>query len=320
MIAAIGVDLGGTNVRLVLVDQDGIVRASDRFPVPEQGRVESVLEAFAPVFETIRGRGEGNGYQIAALGVGVAGLTDVREGIVLEAINLGWKEVPLRALLEELVKLPVLLENDANASAFAEVWVGAGRGCRSLIGFTLGTGVGGGLILEGELWRGASGLAGEIGHMVVEPNGEPCRCGGHGCLEAYASATAVVREARKVILDGRIEGPPFGLMRDPETLTAQDISDAASRGDPLAQAILARAGRYLGVAFTSLINVFNPELIVVGGGMAQAGELILGPAREEVRQRAFRPLAESTRVVLSPLGELAGAVGAAGLALRRYAA
>lgn len=310
--------MGGTNVRLVLVDQDGAVRDSDRFPIPEWGRMEPLLEAFAPAIEAVRGRAGGNGYQVAALGVGVAGLTDVEEGVVLDAINLGWTEVPFRSLLEERLKLPVLLENDANAAAFAEVWTGAGRGCRSLIGLTLGTGVGGGLVFDGKLWRGASGLAGEIGHMVVEPNGEPCHCGGRGCLEAYASATAVVREVRRAILDGKVGGPLSGFMGTLEGLTAKDVSDAASKGDPSAKEILAKAGRYLGIAFTSLINIFNPEVIVVGGGMAQAGELILGPARAEVKQRAFRPLAESTRITLSPLGELAGAVGAAGLALAAF--
>lgn len=319
MIAAIGVDVGGTNVRLALVDQNGAVRHPSRFPLPERGGVEPVLEALALAIETVKGRAEGNGDQIAALGVGVAGLTDVREGMVLEAVNLGWREVPFRSLLEDRLKLPVLLENDSNASAFAEVWIGAGRGCRSLIGLTLGTGVGGGLVFDGELWRGTSGLAGEIGHMVVEPDGESCNCGGRGCLEAYASATAVVRRARKTILDGKVQGSLSRFMGTHGYLTAKDIADAATRGDPLAQVILAGAGRYLGIACTSLINIFNPEVIVVGGGMAQAGEHILGPARAEVKERALRPLAESTKIVLSPLGELAGAIGAAGLALRCYA-
>ncbi|MBI3989992.1 MAG: ROK family glucokinase [candidate division NC10 bacterium] len=318
MIAAIGVDLGATNVRLVLVDQNGAVMDSGRFPVPERGRAEPVLEDLAPAIEAMRERAEGNAYQVGALGVGVAGLTDVKEGIVLDAINLGWKEVPFQSLLEERLKLPVLLENDANATAFAEAWVGAGRGCRSLISLTLGTGVGGGLIFDGELWRGASGLAGEIGHMVVEPDGEPCHCGGRGCLEAYISASAVVRDAKKAILDGKVGEPLSSFMGNLEGLTAKDVSDAASKGDPLAKRILAKAGRYLGVACTSLIHIFNPEMIVVGGGMAQAGELILGPARVEVKERAFGPLAESTRIALSPLGELAGAIGVAGLALRRY--
>lgn len=319
MIAAIGVDLGATNIKLALVGVEGELHGLSRFLTPEHGKVEPVVKLLASAVLALRQEAERRGDDLAGVGVGVAGWTDAERGIVRGAPNMeGWTEVPLRAILEERVQLPVFVDNDANAAAYVEAWVGAGRGCRSLVVLTLGTGVGGGIVLDGKIWRGSSGLAAEIGHMIVEPEGELCGCGCRGCLEAYASATAVVREARRAITSGSASGALAGFAGKLETLTAKDVAEAAKAGDALAAGILAEAGRHLGIALTSLINILSPELIVIGGGMAQAGELILGPAKAEVKRRLYTPLAEATRIALSPLQDEAGALGAAGLAFEQF--
>lgn len=319
MIAAIGVDLGATNIKLALVGVKGELWGLLRFFTPEHGKVEPVVELLASAILALQQEAERRGDDAAGVGVGVAGWTDAERGIVRGAPNMeGWMDVPLRALLEERVKLPVFVDNDANAAAYAEAWVGAGKGCRSLVVLTLGTGIGGGLVLEGKIWRGSSGMAAEIGHMIVEPEGERCGCGGRGCLEAYASATAVVREARRIIASGNASGALAGFAGRLETLTAKEVAEAAKAGDAAAARVFSIAGRYLGIALINLINILSPELIVIGGGMAPAGELILGPARAEVKRRLPTPLAEATRIILSPLQEEAGALGAAGLALEQF--
>jgi glucokinase len=198
------------------------------------------------------------------------------------------------------------LENDANAAAYGEYWRGAGRGCDSMVLLTLGTGVGGGLVLHGELWRGADGMAGEIGHVTVEPNGRTCRCGNAGCLETYASATAVVENYRE--LSGIEEG-----------VSAEEVGRRALEGDANARQSYREAGRSLGIAFAGLVNLLNPEQIVIGGGVLPAWDLFMPTAEQELRRRAFAPAAERVRFAPAALGDLAGVTGAAGLLWRDLA-
>jgi len=315
-VAAIGADLGGTNIRLALVDAEGGLSEPYRYPTPAKGEAAAIVETLAQGIRVLQHQARAHGIRLAGCGLGVAGLVDGQAGLVYTAPNVaGFQNLPLKKLLEEKVDVPVTLENDANAAAFAEYWLGAGRGVSSLICLTLGTGIGSGIILEGKLLRGASGAAGEAGHMAVEADGERCGCGAQGCLEAYASATAILRDARAALARGEgtaLRGPFGGR---PEALTAKDVSDAARAGDPVARGILERAGRYLGVGLASLVNLLNPDLITLAGGLAAAGDLLLQPALAELERRAFAVLLCRTRVELSALADTAGMLGAAGLVL-----
>jgi glucokinase len=222
--------------------------------------------------------------------------------------------VPLRALLEERLGLPAAVENDANAAALGEAWVGAGRGVADLVYITVSTGVGGGLILGGELYSGVSGTAGEVGHMTVALDGPPCFCGQPGHLEGMASGRAIARAAREAVARGDVST----LRRlPPEEISARTVAEAARAGDAVALAIYERAGTALGAAVASLVNLLNPSLIILGGGVMQAGDLIMAPLRRAARERAFaRPL-EAVRLVPAALGEDVGLVGAAAVAFRR---
>ena len=311
---AVGVDVGASNLRLVLVGADGIVRTSHRTRIPSPPEPPRVVAATVEAIRRLRQSAVAHGGEIAAVGLGVAGLTDPRTGFIHEAPNLGWRGVPFGAECRRALDLPLAVENDANAAAFGEWWAGAGRGSSSLVGLTLGTGVGGGIVLDGALWRGCSGMAAELGHLIVEADGDRCPCGARGCLEAYAAGRALERYVAARLERG---GEAFARVRaGGGPLTGSVISAAARAGDPLALEAYARFGRYLGIGLASLINALNPAVIVLGGGLAEAAEFFRDAAEAEVRARAFAPLRESTRILVTTLGDLAGAVGAAGLALR----
>jgi glucokinase len=315
-VAAIGGDLGGTNIRLALVDAEGGLSEPYRYPTPPSGDAAAIVETLAQGIRVLQHQARAHGIRLAGCGLGIAGLVDVRAGLVYTAPNIaGFQDLPLKKLLEEKVDVPVTLENDANAAAFAEYWLGAGRGLGSLVTLTLGTGVGSGIVLDGKLWRGASGAAAEAGHMTVEADGERCGCGRRGCLEAYASATAIIRDARAALAAGEATALSGRFGARPETLTAKDVSDAASAGDPVARRLFERAGRYLGVGLGTLVNVLNPDLITLTGGLVAAGDLLLRPALAELDRRAFPALRRRTRVVFSALADTAGMLGAAGLVL-----
>ncbi|MBI4412806.1 MAG: ROK family protein [candidate division NC10 bacterium] len=315
-VAAIGADLGGTNIRLALVDAEGGLSEPYRYPTPSQGEAAAIVETLAQGIRVLQHQARAHGIRLVGCGLGVAGLVDARAGLVYTAPNVaGFRDLPLKKLLEEKIEVPVTLENDANAAAFAEYWLGAGRGVGSLVCLTLGTGIGSGIILGGKLLRGASGAAGEAGHMAVEANGERCGCGAQGCLEAYSSATAVLRDARAALARGEATALREKFAARPEALTAKDVSDAARAGDPVARGILERAGRYLGVGLTSLVHLLSPDLITLAGGLTAAGDLLLAPALAELARRAFPVLLRRTRVAVSALADTAGMLGAAGIVL-----
>jgi len=245
------------------------------------------------------------------VGIGAPGL--VENGVVRCSPNLpGWNDVSLQRILGEALALPVILENDANAVAYGEKSTGAGRGLNSLICITLGTGVGGGLILDGKIWRGAFGMAGEVGHMVIEPEGNPCSCGNRGCLETYASATGIVRMAKEAVGRGDAGW-------DVSTLTTEVLDEAARRGDKTAIRIFSEAGRSLGIGVASLLHILNPEAIIIGGGVVKAWELFYPSMAEEINRRCFREITERTKIIPASLGDDAGMLGAARLAFEQSA-
>lgn len=308
----IGVDLGGTKLSAGAIDGGLSVHVRVQRQAPLHG-AGAVLDALVETVEQVRAQ---SAVEIEAVGFGVPCLIDQRRGVAVMAVNLPLSDVPLRVLLAERLGLPVFVDNDANAAILAEHRAGAARGARQAAMLTLGTGIGGGLILNGELYHGAVGAAGELGHMVIDADGPPCQgsCPNRGCLESLASGTAMGREG---LLAAR-QAPDSGLgqaLSAGREITGALVTELAHDGDRAAREVVALIGTRLGVGIANLVNIFNPEVVVVGGGVIAAGELLLEPAREVMVTRALRPSRDDVRVTRAHFGAEAGMVGAAALAL-----
>jgi len=301
----IGIDLGGTNLRVASVGAGGDIGELHRVQTLAREGPEPVIERIVAAIRDVSARVAASGGVVSGVVLGAPGIISSREGTVVASPNLpGWNDVPLRDRVAAAIGLPVLLENDANAAAYGEYWRGAGQGCASMVLLTLGTGVGGGIVLDGELWRGADGMAGEVGHITVEPGGRTCRCGNAGCLETYASATGIAERYRE-------------LSGSEAACTAEEIHRKAHEGDANARQTYREAGRFLGLAFATLVNLLNPERIVIGGGVLPAWDLMIPAAEHEMRRRAFAAPAARVRIAPAALGDLAGVTGAAGLLWRQ---
>lgn len=306
--AVIGVDLGGTNVRSGLLTPDGEVLDRCKESTRASEGWELVVGRLIGQIQGVREFAARKGLRITAVGVGAPGVILADQGIVVKSPNFpDWNNLPLRKMLQEALSLPVVIENDANAAALGEQWRGAGRDIASMILLTLGTGVGGGIILNGEIWHGADGMAGEIGHMTLVPDGRPCSCGNRGCLEMYASSRGILRsyEERCQLETGAAK-----------LLTSEEVYQAARSGDAVATGVMKDMGRMLGIGLANLINIFNPERIVIGGGVKDAWPLFIDAAQEEIAHRAFEVPAKRSSIVPSLLGDDAGVTGAAAVALR----
>lgn len=308
--ASVGVDLGGTNIRALVFDADMTVVGRREVPTQAQEGSEKVIRRMA---ECVRAALESAGMglaKISGIGVGAAGLTDWRTGTVLLASNLGWRDVAVAELLSrELEGASVVADKDTNVAALAEARMGAGRSFDHFLYVTAGTGVGGGLVLNGVLYRGATGGAGDIGHIVVEPDGPLCGCGDLGCVEVFASGGGIVNRAKDALSQGGQEAEASSFAA--EGLTAEAVFEAALEGDELAASVVRRAGEMLGLALADYVNINNPEAIVLGGGLSRAGELYRGPVERELRRRALPALGEAVRLVPPELGEDVGSIGAA---------
>jgi glucokinase len=308
---AVGVDIGGTKVAAGVVDVAGRVLARARRVTPSRdaGLVEATI---VEVVEELRAV-----YDVVAVGIGAAGFVDASRSRVLFAPHLAWRDEPLREAVAGTVGLPVVVENDANAAAWAEWRFGAGRGESHLVMVTLGTGIGGGVILDGKVQRGRYGMTGEFGHMVVVPDGHRCECGNRGCLEQYASGNVLGREAQELARAGSPVAVSLleRVAGDVEALVGPVVTQAAQEGDACAIELFQDVGRWLGVGLANLAAALDPGLFVVGGGVSDAGELLLGPARESFRRtltgRGYRP---EPRILRASFGPEAGLVGAADLA------
>ncbi|HEY0006499.1 MAG TPA: ROK family protein [Pyrinomonadaceae bacterium] len=309
-------DLGGTNLRAATIDASGRIHERVKVCTPRAERPDEIVRAIIGLTRELESRGAGSSSRIRAISVVVPGTVQVEKGIVTRAPNVpaldGFR---LAAALTGELRWPAVIENDANAAAVGEMWQGAGRGCRTLVCVTLGTGVGGGLILDGKLWRGIDGSAGEIGHMTVEPFGAPCGCGNRGCLEVYASATAIVRMTREA--DSRYSASPLHAN---DKLTAEAIYRSGLDGDELALEVFRRMGTYLGIGLAGLVNVLNPELIVIGGGVAAGWDLFIEHVREQIMERAFPIPARRAQLSRAERGDDAGLLGAAYIAFTRQQA
>jgi glucokinase len=308
---AVAVDLGGTNLRMGAVSSSGKVLARARRKMGSYSRNADLLADLHAAIADFEPDAAALG-RLRAVCLGFAGYTDSARGLIYFAPNVGGlKNIGVRAYLKKRLKAPVFVENDANCAALGEHWKGAGRRARSLFMFTLGTGVGGGFIVNGEIWRGASGTAGEIGHTIVMTGGRRCNCGNRGCLETFASGTAIIKEYR------RIKRSRSRVKRADGKITARQVTDLAGRGDRAAVAALEYAARGLGVGIANVFNLLDPELILVGGGVSRAGSVLLKPAIEEAKGIVFPPLAPRLKVKRATLGDDAALIGAARFAFAR---
>ena len=309
---AIGIDIGGTKILGAVIDETGNILFTKKIPSPAQDPDQMVLVVAKLIAELAQDAPQA----ILGVGVAAAGFIDADQSMILYAPNLNWRNEPLRDRLQELVPFRVVIENDANAAGWAEFKFGAGKGCKDMAMLTLGTGVGGAMIADYKLRRGGFGIGGELGHIRVVQNGLQCGCGRRGCVEQYASGSAVVRAAKELTASGSELG---GRLRELEAtsgeLTGQLIYQALLEGDPGAAALVNQAGDYLGQAMGSITAALDPQIYVIGGGLSEAGELILAPIREgflrELPARGFRPEAQ---IVAATFTNQAGVIGAADLA------
>jgi len=309
-VEAIGVDLGGTKMAVGVVDADRNVSYRSLAPSVGLGQ-EELIETLEHELQAARDARP----DVAAIGLGIPCTIDRQRGVAIMTVNLDLADVPIRDLMHERLGLPVTLDNDANAAILAEHRFGAARGAQNAVMLTIGTGIGGGLLIGGEVYRGSSGAGAELGHVVIEADGPPCQgnCPNRGCVEALASGTAIAREG----IAAAQAAPDSILGRavaDGVTLDGKEVTDAALAGDPTAVGVLEKVGRRLGVALSSFANVFEPDIIVIGGGAIRAGGLLLDPARDEMATRALSPM-DRTPVVAAELGPDAGMIGAATMAL-----
>lgn len=313
--AILGIDIGGTKLAVGVATPGGrllsdLQRPSDAADGPD-AMIERVVEMSRAVVADAGLELE----QIDAIGIGCGGPLDPWRGVILNALNNpGWINVPLVAHIEAELGRPAQLDNDANAAALGEHRFGAGRGVASMVYLTVSTGVGGGLILDDRLYHGANGNAGELGHISVRVSGgRPCHCGSVGCIEAYCSGTNIAERMREALAGGATSS----IRRDPADITAADVADAARDGDPLAGTVWAESMELLGGGIVSIIHAFNPELVVLGGGVTRAGDLFFDPVRRVVAERAMPWLAEAVRIVPAELGGMTGVLGAVAVAVER---
>ncbi len=298
-------DLGGTNLRMSVVNSEGEILCRVKTETPQKSLDELIKKINSLIQEC-----QNSVESVEALSIAVPAALDAEKGVIFKAPNLPFLDgLQITKILEDSVRMPCFVENDANAAAVGEHAFGAAKSKRSFIMVTLGTGVGGGIIIENKLWRGYDGTAGEIGHICVEPNGVYCGCGSRGCLEQYASASAVVRITKEM----RREHPK-SLLHSKLYLSSEDVFNAAIRKDKLALKVFEKMGFYLGVGLASLINVLNPEAIVIGGGGSNAWDLFIPHTTTQIRKRAYEAPAKRAELLKASLGDDAGILGAAKLA------
>ncbi|KOS03764.1 ROK family glucokinase [Paenibacillus polymyxa] len=309
----VGVDLGGTAIKVGICNENGQLLHTYEGPTETDKGVDVVIGNIEKYVRHIVEQSPYEWDQLKGVGAGVAGFTNVRDGIIVLAPNIGFRDVPIRALLENRIGKPVKIDNDANVAALGEAWAGAGKGIENCVCYTLGTGVGGGIIINGKIYQGSSGMAGEIGHISVVPDLEAiqCGCGKMGCLETVSSATGIIRMAK----DAVERGDRTSLALE-DQIAAKEVFDAAKAGDEVALRIVNRAAFYLGKSMAAVAAVLNPELFIIGGGVSKAGDFLFEEMRRVYTKLAPEPLQKGVYIVPAVLGNDAGIVGAAGLLLR----
>lgn len=305
----IGIDIGGTKIAGALVDAQGAIVREDRVPSPA-GDPDAMVDAVVGLIERLS-----EGHEVLGAGVAAAGFIDAEQSTIIYAPNISWRNEPFKAKLEAKLSIPVIIENDANAAAWAEFRYGAGRGYKHMIMLTIGTGVGGAVITDSHMLRGGFGIAGELGHIRVVPDGVLCGCGQHGCLESYASGSALLRAAKALAASNDPEGQRLReIEAEAGQLSGLEVYKAILERDPGALRVLSELGSWLGQAIGSLVAVLDPEVVIIGGGVSAAGDLLLDPIREAYRAhlpaQGFRP---ELKITTAEFVNDAGVVGAADL-------
>jgi glucokinase len=314
---ALGIDLGGTKILTAVTNSQGKMLSRDHSITPAQKGHEAVIQSILESAHRALEQADVAISALTAVGVGAPGLVNPETGILFTSPNLpGWRNIPLRDIVQEKLGKKTFVINDANAAALGEFYFGAAQGAHNFIYITLSTGIGGGIVIDGKIYTGAIGAAGEVGHMTIDDNGPICNCGNRGCWETLASGTALAKEAKHLIKEGVRTSILEYAEGDVEKVTAQVIHSAAEQGDSLAKELIARTGYYVGVGLANLINIFNPELIVIGGGLSNIGDMLLEPAFKTAGERAYTEAFQAVRFASAGLGRNSGVLGAAAFALR----
>ncbi len=314
----VGLDLGGTNIKGAVTTAEAQSLADETVPTLAQAGPEAVMSQMDDLARRLVAQAGAEWRDVAAVGIGVAAWLDYDAGLILQAANLaGWVDIPLREQMSQRLGKPVVVENDANAAAWGEYVAGAGRGAHSMALLTLGTGIGGGIIVHDRLLRGHSDTAGELGHTMIRDDGPECVCGNRGCLEAFASAPATVQRFIEAVRGGA-DSALAEKVRAGEAVTTEDIYQQAMAGDTLCRQTLQETARFLGIGVHNIIMAVNPQRIVLAGGMIAAGDLIMETVKAVVAERTLPYAARYTEIGRGQLGEIAGAIGAAGCAAREY--
>ena len=313
----LGVDLGGSKILTAVVNSRGEMLSSNESTTPATEGHEAVIQSIVDSSHRVLKQADVAISELIAIGVGAPGLSNPETGILFTSPNLpGWRNVPLRDIMQERLDKKTFVINDANAAALGEFCFGAARGTRNFIYVTLSTGIGGGIVIDGKIYSGVIGAAGEVGHMTIDDEGPICNCGSRGCWETLASGTALAKEARHRIKEGVRTSILEYVEGDVEKVTAQVIHSAAKQGDSLAKELIARTGYYVGVGLANLINIFNPELIVIGGGLSNIGDMLLKSAFKVAGERAFKEAFQAVRFASTELDRNSGVLGATAFALQ----
>lgn len=310
----VGLEVGGTTIRAALADETAntVAWVKKRTPLFSS---RAVVGGAEELIDQLLGDAQINSSQLLGIGLGVAGMINFKEGIVVFSPNLPLRNVPFRDLLRDYYQVPTFLDNDANVAALGEKYYGLGSEMNNFICLTLGTGIGAGVILDNKIYRGTTGSAGELGHTILDMDGPPCSCGSYGCFEELASGRAIVRKAQEIIKQGKGKKLLELAKGKEKDLAGEMVTQAALEGDEAAKEVLAEIGHIVGIGLTNIVNIFNPELVVISGGIAQAGDLILEPARKVVVERALIPNSQVARIEVTTLGDKIGVLGAVALAL-----
>lgn len=311
----IGVDLGGTKILTALADEKGEILARKKLPTEADRGQETIIKNINFSIDSVLKQAGVSKDQVLKIGIGSPGPLSTVKGVIYETANLPWTNVPIVDIMEEKTGIPVKLENDANAAALGEKWFGAGTNVDNMIYITVSTGVGGGIIEDKEIIHGADGGAGEVGHMTINPEGPVCGCGNHGCLESFSSGTAIGREGKKALQEGRSDVIKKLSDNNPDNIDALLVAQAAAEGDEVAKEIYQKAGYYLGIGLANLVNLFNPELIVMGGGVMKDEDLFKKPMQKSLKERALGSSLEQVDICKVELGDDTGVKGAIAVAM-----
>ena len=306
----IGIDLGGTNIAVGLVNEEGRIIAKTETPTLASRPYQELIKDMAACAKKVMEEAKITEDELHSIGVGIPGVAD-KDGMVIFCTNLGWRNVPLRAELQQYINKPVYMDNDATVAGWAEYQAGVSRGTDSSVFMTLGTGLGGGIVMNGKIWAGAHGAGSELGHLVIEVDGVPCTCGKRGCAERYCSATAIIRMAREACADA----PNCLIMRavegDMDKINAKVVFDAAKEGDSVAMQVFNRFVKYLTIAINNVISFVDPDMIILGGGVSRAGDFLLDAVKATLPEYLFYPTLKQPELRIASLGNDAGIIGAA---------